>query len=150
MKLVKEHINEVLSFKRDQENSLVNLGVGKVSLIKKWLDKMEVTNYVINDDLTINVIGNVYLSDKNLVKFPDFIKFNKVEGGFTCSCNQLTSLKGCPTYVFKGFSCSDNKLTSLDGCPSYVDIDFWCYDNKKQFTKDEVMQLCNEKGKIYV
>ena len=149
-KLVPEHINEVLFFKRDQENPLVNLGVGKVNLIKKWLDEMGVTNYIINNDLTINVNNDVNLRQKNLDKFPDYIKFNNVDGWFSCAFNKLTNLEGCPNYVDNEFTCYYNNLISLKGCPTYVGGNFYCYCNEIKFTKDEVKKLCNVKGEIYI
>ena len=121
-------IYEELNFTRDKQSSLENLGVGKVSLIKSWLDEMEVTNYIINNDLTIDVNNSVNLSNKNLAKFPDYIMFNKVEEWFSCDYNQLTS---------------------LDGCPSYVGGDFYCVGNIEEFTEDEVKQLCDVKGEIF-
>ena len=150
MKLVPEHINEFLSFKRDNENSLVNLGVGKVSLIKSWLDEMKIKNYIINDNLTIDVNGVVRLWNKNLVKFPDYIKFNKVDGFFDCGDNRLSNLEGCPKYVNEDFSCAENNLISLEDCPTYVGGSFWCRENKNKFTLVDVKQLCNVKGNIYV
>ena len=164
-------IYEVLSFKRGDENPLSNLGVGKVYLIKSWLDEMHITNYNINDNLTINVNGNIDLHNKKLVKFPDYIKFNRVKGSFDCSHNELVFLKGCPNYISKSFLCNNNKLislekcpryvgrdcyinnnklTSLKGCPPYTRGDFYCYDNEKRFTENEVQQLCNVEGYIYV
>src|SRR5271157_4889272 len=166
MKLVKESLNEVMHFERSND-PLVTLQVGKRAQIIKWLDTYEVTNYVINDDLTIDVKGDVYLSYKNLTKFPDFIKFNHVSGYFSCdnnqltnlvgcpssvgdsfycSYNQLTSLVGCPSSTGGSFACDNNQLTSLVGCPSSVDGDFCCYDNKVQFTKEDVRKLCKVKN----
>src|SRR5208283_6148173 len=92
---------------------LVTLQIGKRAQIIKWLDTYGVTNYIINDDLTIDVKGSVSLSFKKLTKFPDFIKFNHVSGWFDCDNNQLTSLVGCPSSVGNSFSCSNNQLTSL-------------------------------------
>src|SRR5271157_5444802 len=117
MKLVKESLNEIMHFERS-DNPLVTLQVGKRVQIIKWLDTYEVTNYVINDDFTIDVNDNVDLYDKNLTSFPDFIKFNHVSDDFYCSDNQLTSLVGCPSNVGGYFSCSRNQLTSLVGCLS--------------------------------
>ena len=159
------------NFIRNKESSLANLGVGKVHLIKSWLDEMNVKNYIINDNLTIDVKGDVNLYDRDLIKLPDYIKFNKVECWFNCSENQLTSLEGCPNYTGLSFTCSNNQLTSLEGCPTYVGTDFscsynnlnslkccpyyvgtdfWCYNNKKLFTKEEVKKLCEVKRTIYV
>src|SRR5271157_4522393 len=170
MKLVKESLNEIMHFERSNA-PLVTLQVGKRAQIIKWLDTYGVTNYVINDDLTIDVNDNVYLSNKNLTKFPDFIKFNHVSGYFYCSnnqltslvgcpssiggdfyChhNQLTSLVGCPSSVGCSFSCNNNQLTSLIGCPSGVGGSFWCHDNKVKFTEEDVKKLCKIKYNIYV
>ena len=111
---------------------------------------MGITNYVINDDLTIDVNSDVELSYIGLVKFLDYINFNKVYGYFDCSGNQLTSLKGCPNYINGSFFCNNNQLTNLKGCPTYVGGTFWCFGNKKQFTEDDVKQHCNVKGNIYI
>src|SRR5271157_1945890 len=129
MKLVKESLNEVMHFERSND-PLVTLQVGKRAQIIKWLDTYEVTNYVINDDLTIDVKGSVHLFYKNLTKFPDFIKFNNVSGYFACHNNQLTSLVGCPSSVGSDFYCNNNQLTSLVGCPSNVGNGFYCYNNQ--------------------
>ncbi|MFW6130870.1 MAG: hypothetical protein ACOC56_06750, partial [Atribacterota bacterium] len=86
--------------------------------IKKWLDKHQITNYTINDDLTVDVDENVDLSHRNLTEMP--IQFNKVNGTFYCTYNQLTSLVGAPKKVFGYFYCSNNKLTSLEGAPEKV------------------------------
>jgi len=88
MKLVRESLNE-MNFQKKQDDSLGTLGIGKKALIKKWLDEMGVGNYTINDNLTLDVKGNVYLNNRDLTKFPEFIRFNKVGGGFWCYNNNL-------------------------------------------------------------
>ena len=125
MKLVKES----LSFERGQSPKF-SMGVGKIAQINGWLDKMEVKNYTINDDFTIDVDGDVNLCYKNLEKFPEFIKFGKIEGYFSCSNNYLYSLKGAPKTVGRGFGCYSNRLTTLDGAPDTVGEDFNCSNNK--------------------
>ena len=150
---------------------LVSLGIGKKALITKWLDEMGITDYIINDDYTIDVEGYVYLDDKGLDKFPDYIKFSKVGGNFSCSdnhlvslegcpvsvggdfyCsnNQLVSLEGCPVSVGGDFSCSYNQLVSLEGCPVSVGGSFYCGGNKKQFNKEEVKKVCKVTGIIVI
>ena len=124
MKLVREN----LSFERT-DNPLRNMGIGRRAQIEKWLEEMEVENYTINDDLTIDVNGRVDLRYRNLSSFSSFIKFRNVEGYFYCSSNQLTSLEGCPQSVGGGFYCSGNK---------------------KKFTIEEVRKLCNVKREIVV
>jgi len=62
--------------------------------------------YTINDDGSIDVVGNVELNNRNLTKIP--FNFGKVSGGFFCYNNQLTSLKGSPNTVGGGFDCYSN------------------------------------------
>ena len=63
--------------------------------IKQWLDENEVKNYTINKDLKVDIEGSVDLSYKNLKELP--VQFGKVGGYFSCSDNQLKSLKGAQT-----------------------------------------------------
>lgn len=37
----------------------------------------------------------------------------RLDIGFNCSCNDLTSLEGVPSYIVGGLWCSANKFTSL-------------------------------------
>ena len=126
-----------------------NLGLGREALIKKWLDEHKIKNYVVNDDLTIDVNGYVGLSGYTDKELPDYIRFRKVTGIFDCcDCNNLTSLEGspkevwdfycsrcknlkslegCPQKVHGSFDCSGcSKLESLKGCPKVVGRDFFC------------------------
>ncbi len=90
-------------------------------------EKYDINNYTINSDGSIDVDGSVYLFNKNLDKLP--LSFNKVNGYFDCSFNELTTLEGCPKYVGDNFSCFYNKLTTLEGCPNEVDGNFNCDNN---------------------
>ena len=155
-------ISSTLSLKNEKNNQ---------EKIIKWLDKMGVENYIINDDLTIDVKGNINLYNRGLDKFPDYIKFGRVGGYFSCYNNKLVSLEGCPVSVGGSFDCSDNHLVSLEGCPSSVSGYFSCRNNqlvslegcpgsvggmfdcrnnKKQFSKEEVKKVCKVKHDIYV
>jgi len=112
-------------------------------------EKYEIENYIINDDLSIDVDGAVDLYNKKLEYLP--LKFNYVDGNFNCArnklktlegspktisgyfyCyfNELKSLEGCPQTVSGSFYCSNNKLVSLEGCPQTVGFNFGCEDNK--------------------
>ena len=141
-KIVYENLNE-MNFQKKMDNPLVALGIGKIQLIKDWLDEMGVDHYKINDDYTIDVnTDGVFLSHKGLKEFPDYIKFNKVKT-FDIDDNQFISLRGCPEYVSGSFYCSFNELTSLEGCPKKVGVEFGCISNKKYFSKEYVMSLCD-------
>lgn len=114
--------------------------------IKTWLDSIGVENYTINDDLNVDVNGNVDLSYRNLVYIP--VYFNIVNGGFDCSFNKLTSLKGCPKEVNKWFNCSFNKLQSLEYSPEIVDGSYHCFYNQLtslRYLPSNVIELfCDE------
>ena len=90
--------------------------------------KYNITNYIINIDGSIDVNGNVILSDKNLIKLP--LIFNKVSGYFDCCGNKLTTLEGSPKEVGGNFYCNHNQLTSLEGSPIEVGRDFYCHVNQ--------------------
>ena len=94
--------------------------------IEKWLDKMEISNYQINEDLTVDVDGHVDLNYKNLTELP--VQFGVVEGNFECKMNKLQNLKGCPESA-KNYDFSHNELTTLKGAPEYVNGGFNCSDN---------------------
>lgn len=91
-----------------------------VDAIKNWLDSMDIKNYTINKDLTIDVSDSVKLSHKGLIEFPDYIQFNHIKGNFDCSYNSLTSLRGCPKIIEGSFWCQMNHLTSLEFGPLEV------------------------------
>ena len=99
-------------------------------MIESWLKEYDIENYTINDDLTIDVDGDVNLARKNLMEFPDYIQFGVVKGTFNCSGSRLTSLRGCPREVRGAFFCYDNQLTSLKGAPENVWYKFDCSSNK--------------------
>ncbi len=90
--------------------------------------KYGIDNYTINPDGSIDVDGNVDLSNKGFTKLP--LKFGKVTGNFNCSFNELTSLEGSPNYVGGYFNCRGNQLFTLEGSPNYVGDDFDCSSNK--------------------
>lgn len=90
--------------------------------------KFEIENYTINDDMSIDVDGDVNLSQQDLTELP--LNFNIVSGDFCCSINQLTSLVGCPKEVVGDFQCSYNRLTTLLYCPKEVSGVFDCSNNK--------------------
>jgi hypothetical protein len=96
--------------------------------IHRICEEYNITNYTINDDLSIDVDGNVYLYTKGLTKLP--LIFNKVNGNFACYNNQLTSLEGAPKEVNGNFDCYSNNLTSLKGAPNKVNGNFDCTYNQ--------------------
>jgi len=109
------------------ENNSPNFPTTREEVIEVC-EKYRIKNYTINDDLSIDVNGDVNLAYKNLEHLP--LKFNYIEGSFDCYSNELKSLEGCPQTVGGSFECSDNKLKSLEGCPQTVNGNFECRINK--------------------
>jgi hypothetical protein len=83
--------------------------------IQAWLDKMKIENYIINDDLTVDVDGNVSIGERDLIRIP--VQFGVIKGWFDCSSNKLKSLQGSPKDCNHVFDCSHNELTSLEFIP---------------------------------
>ena len=113
--------------------------------IEKWLKKMKIKNYIINDNLTVDVDDNALLSEKKIKKIP--VKFNNINGSFHCVKNQLTSLKGCPEKILNGhFVCEFNEITSLEYFPKEVSHGGYltiinCGDNKLTSLKGCIQDL---------
>jgi len=84
--------------------------------IKSFCENHDI-NYVMNPDYTVDVKGNVRLSNKSLKRIP--FKFNLVKF-FDCSNNNLISLEGSPNITTGGFWCNNNNLTSLKGAPNTI------------------------------
>ena len=85
-----------------------------------------IEDYTINSDGSIDVYDSVDLFNYNLNKIP--LKFNKVDGYFDISHNNITSLEGSPKIVTSWFDCSHNKLTNLKGIET-VDKFIFCKNN---------------------
>ena len=98
--------------------------------IHKICQEYVIRNYTINTDGSIDVDGDVDLSERNLNKLP--LKFRNVSGDFSCHNNNLTTLEGAPQSVGGDFYCDRNKLTTLEGAPKSVSDYFWCRGNPFQ------------------
>ena len=98
----------------------------------KYLKLFELYNYIDNPDGSIDIYGDIDLRFNNLRKI--LVKYNKINGHFNCSWNDLTSLEGSPVEVNGYFSCHNNKLTSFQFAPKIIRGDFVCaYNNIKTF-----------------
>jgi len=119
-----------MKFERNKEgDKLKNLGLGKQPLIKGWLEKYDITDYRINDDMTIDVDMDVNLDYKLNDNLPEYIQFNKVRNWFAIRGCHLTSLRGCP-FECSSLFCNNNELTSLQYSPIKI-INFFNFSNNK-------------------
>lgn len=110
----------------------------------EWLDKIGINEcfYIINNDLTVDILHDLNLNDKNLTEIP--VQFNKVNGYFSCKNNQLISLKGCPKIVNN--SCKGNDLFKriMYGYSSFgITSDFECDDYLKSSQEYKSYKLLN-------
>ena len=92
-----------------------------------WLTWLKSFDHTIHPDGSVDIFGDVSLKQKELSFLP--FKFNKVEGYFECSQNNLESLQGAPKIVQGSFACNDNKLKTLQGAPQIVQGNFNCGHN---------------------
>ncbi len=145
-------IDERLDGKRKE---LVDKGIIVINESTKTLtfkDNMRYIEYMIlftfYKNYIIDVEGDVWLNNNNLSSID--IQFNNVFGHFVCYENKLTSLHNCPKTVKRWFNCRSNKLTSLEGCPKIVGGGFNCGGNSKQFTKEEILNVCKVEYGIVV
>lgn len=90
--------------------------------------KNGIKNYTINEDLSIDVDGNVDFSYGNLWHIP--VKFRNVSGNFNVYSNELESLHGAPEYVGGDFNCSHNNISSLEFVPKEIGGSFNCCHNE--------------------
>lgn len=90
----------------------------KILKIQYFLKTNGIKNYVILDDLSVDIKGNVNLVKKGLKKIP--IQFNEVMGYFNISHNKLKTCKGMPKKVKHDFLASYNQLEDIFHFPIEV------------------------------
>jgi hypothetical protein len=144
MKTIKEYLNEGLIRRQ--------AGMDMRTKIEAWLKKYDIRNYIINDDLTIDVNEDVNLIRYPEEKLPEYIRFRKVREDFSISKSpELDSLEGCPEEVGGSFWCNGcPKLKSLERCPKKVGSCFYCFKCGERFTEDGVKKACRVKKYILV
>ena len=99
--------------------------------IKAWLNQYQIINYeIIKDEdygYVVNVNGSVNLARKKLKSID--VKFNQINGWFSCAFNHLTSLEGCPEIVNGSFYCNANKINSFKYSPKVIGDHFFGANN---------------------
>ena len=102
--------------------------------VESWLKSYEIENYTINEDLSVDVEGNVDLILNSLKVLP--IQFRKVSGNFDCYNNKLTSLLGCPVSVGGNFYCGANEICESElFLYSYTALQVYQYYESKNLTE---------------
>ena len=138
MKTLREYI-------LNENNFFKNLGIGEKVQIEKWLKEHNVKNFTINDDLTIDVNGDLFIEED----LPEFINFNKVHSDCTCWNSHVTTLRGAPKIVGEHFTCRRTSIETLEGCPVEIGGEFEVVDNKKLKNIDNLPQKVGYITKFY-
>jgi hypothetical protein len=103
-----------------------------------WLKQANITNYTINDDLSIDVSSDIIIQRSQMSGFTNLpVKFRTVYGSFHMENLPLTTLKGCPDEVDGVFNISRSKITNLEGSPKLV---------RSKFVIDNTRTLVSTKG----
>lgn len=92
--------------------------------VKNFLDDLKIKNYTINDDLTVDVKGNVEVSKSKLKFIP--VEFGKIEGDFEWIDGELISVHNFPYYAYN-VDIHGNKI--IDYLNMDIDNYFNCQDN---------------------
>lgn len=106
----------------------INESIDSKYLIEYWLKKNNDANYIINDDLSVDVDGDVNIISKKLDKIP--IKYNNIKGNFDCSNNNLSTFDNFPEYVGNYMWCNQNEFISLKGFSTYIGKSLVLDENK--------------------
>jgi hypothetical protein len=95
--------------------------------IKSWCKKLDLYNFEINEDGSVDVYYEVNITGLDLSKIP--IQFGYVQGYFHCDNNKIELLKNSPREIDESFSCSNNKIISLENGPIEVGEYYDCSKN---------------------
>jgi hypothetical protein len=83
--------------------------------LDQYLKKMKISNYTINDDLSVDVDGDVSISGQLFKKIP--CKFGQVTGSFSWIGGQLTVADNLPDRVDGDLDISHNEIASITKLP---------------------------------
>jgi hypothetical protein len=88
MKLVREHINEKFT---EDSDPIADMGIGSKYLIHKWFESigMDRSKYTIDDNLNIEVKGDLDLYETDITKLPDNLR---IEGYLDLRRTPITKL----------------------------------------------------------
>ena len=96
--------------------------------ISFWCKEHQIEYFTINDNLTVDVDGNVILYMCKMDILP--IQFGYVSGDFILGENNLKTLKGVPYSVGGDFICGGNDIRDLDYFPKDITLRIILLNNK--------------------
>ncbi len=86
--------------------------------ISKWLKDHDVENYVINDDDTVSVNGDIELINLQYKRLP--VTFKEITGNVTIVASRLETLAGLPQTINGDLEMNKVKVLDWTGCPAIV------------------------------
>jgi len=106
-----------------------------------WCDSCLIDNYTIDNNLVVDVNGDVFLYLIPIDYLP--VQFGHISGEFLLGENGLKSLDGCPHTVEHDFTCGGNLITSLKYLPQVINGTIKLFNNINliDFTSD--LKSCN-------
>lgn len=112
--------------------------------VANWLTLVGIDMFKINNDLTVDVDGDVELSKFNLIEIP--VKFGRVSGSFCCNNNQLASFENFPDYIGGVLDFSYNLITNLEHLPDVGGGIGWVGNDlspsDRQFLDNRIFKQC--------
>ena len=110
--------------------------------IRRICYEYDLSNYIINKDGSIDIDGNISLYMSGLNELP--LKFNKINGFFDCSYNNLETFERCPINITGDFDCSYNEIRTFEYFPKNIGGEFYCNHNPIY----HILKLFNDITKI--
>ena len=97
--------------------------------IKEFFEvfRSKIKNKILLNDGTWRVKEDLFIDSS--IKTLDGLNVSIVDGDFSCSYNNLSSLKGCPKIIKGFFNCERNDIKTLIDCPESVGGGFNCCSN---------------------
>lgn len=106
-----------------------------------WCRHLNLTDYTINEDDSIDVNENIIISHMGLNKIP--IKFGIISGFFICTFNKLTTLENGPKEVGGFYDCSNNDINTLShNSLEKCEHNFNCSGNNLKLLKGAPKEIC--------
>lgn len=102
--------------------------VNKTQIRKLLKDHFNVYGKItIDAQGAVSCTGDIQVQDQ-FSQLP--VRFDRVQGSFSCIGVGLTTLEGVPRYIGGSFSCQRNKLTNLTHAPVYVHGNYEVWMNR--------------------
>ena len=117
---------ELLSQEEDDEILLsVNQEVEQLEVprVEEWCKSMHIDNFEVictGTGVVIDVHNHLYLPNRKLTKFPDFIRFRTVDGNCNLANNRFTSFKDFPRFIKGDLNANFNKICDFSYAPQVL------------------------------